>query len=58
MTGAAWDPDTGALKGLFVCDSGLTNEPSAARFLSAEVLQDAYLDAPGCTALVTTESIR
>ena len=21
-------------------------------------LQDAYLDAPGCTALVTTESIR
>lgn len=58
VTGAAWDPDTGALKGLFVCDSGLTDEPSAARFLSAEVLQDAYLDAPGCTALVTTESIR
>lgn len=58
VTGAAWDPDTGALKGLFVCDSGLTSEDSSARFLSADVLQDAYLDAPGCTALVTTEPVR
>lgn len=58
VTGAAWEPDTGKLKGLFVCDSGLTSEASAAKFLSADVLKDAYLDAPYCTALVTTTAIR
>jgi len=58
VTGTAWDPDTGELKGLFVCDSGRTDINSKAMFLSAEVLQDAYLDAPGCYALVTTEAIR
>lgn len=58
VTGTAWDPDTGKLKGLFVCDSGSAEKPSAAKFLSVDVLQDAYRDAPGCTALVTTERIR
>lgn len=58
VTGTARDPDTGKLKGLFVCDSGLVQEPSAAKFLSVDVLQDAYLDVPGTHALVTSEAIR
>lgn len=58
VTGTAWDKDTGELKGLFVCDSGLTDRNSKAMFLSVDVLKDAYLDAPGCTALVSTNPIR
>lgn len=58
VTGTAWDPETGQLKGLFVCDSGLTDRDSKAMFLSVDVLKDAYLEAPGCTALVSTNPIR
>lgn len=58
VTGTVWDPETGALKGLYVCDSGLTDRESSAMFLSVEVLQDAYLDAGGTSALVTDNPIR
>lgn len=58
VTGTVRDPETGALKGLYVCDSGLTDRESSAMFLSVEVLQDAYLDAGGTSALVTDNPIR
>ena len=58
VTGTAYDPDTGELIGLMVCDSGLTDRDSGARFLSVDVLKDAYVDAPRTTVLVTTEPIR
>lgn len=57
VTGTARDPETGELKGLYVCDSGLTGESSAV-FLSVEKLKDAYLDAKGASVLVTDKPIR
>lgn len=58
VTGTARDPETGELKGLYVCDSGLTDRDSDSMFLSVDVLQDAYLDAPGTSVLVTNDPIR
>lgn len=58
VTGTVRDPETGELKGLYVCDSGLTDRDSDAMFLSVNVLQDAYLDAPGTSVLVTNDPIR
>ena len=58
VTGTAWDKDTGALKGLFVCDSGLTDRDSKTVFMSVDVLQDAYVNAYGTTALVSVNPIR
>lgn len=58
VTGGVWDKDTGQLKGLMVCDSGLVGQESGAVYLSKEVLQDAYLEAGGTTALVTDKPIR
>ena len=58
VTGAAWDKDTGELKGLFVCDSGLTDRDSKVVFMSVDVLNEAYVNAPGSAALVTNEPIR
>lgn len=58
VTGTAYDPDTGELKGLYVCDSGLTQQDSKAYFLSVERLQDCYVDAPGACMLVTNQPIR
>lgn len=58
VTGTAYDPDTGEFKGLYVCDSGLTQQDSKAYFLSAERLQDCYMDAPGACMLVTDQPIR
>jgi len=58
VTGTVRDPETGALTGLIVCDSGLTDRDSGSMYLSLDTLQDAYLDAPGTTALVTDEPIR
>ena len=58
VTGTAYDPYTGELKGLYVCDSGLTQEDSKAYFLSAERLKDCYVDAPGTHMLVTNQPIR
>lgn len=57
VTGTARDPETGELRGLYVCDSGMTGE-SSAMFLSVEKLKDAYLDAKGASVLVTDEPIR
>lgn len=58
VTGGAWDKNTGEFKGLFVCDSGLVGQKSEAIFLSAETLQDAYVNANGGFALVTERPIR
>lgn len=58
VTGTAYDPYTGELKGLYVCDSGLTQQDSKAYFLSAERLQDCYVDVPGACMLVTDQPIR
>lgn len=58
VTGTAYDPDTGELKGLYVCDSGLTDQDSKAYFLSVERLQDCYVDVPGTSLLVTDQPIR
>lgn len=58
VTGTARDENTGELKGLFVCDSGLTDRDSRATFLPVEVLQDAYVNAAGTSALVSANPIR
>jgi probable rRNA maturation factor len=52
-----FDPETGELRGLYVCDSGMTGESSAV-FLSVEKLKDAYLNANGASVLVTDNPIR
>lgn len=58
VTGTAYDPHTGELKGLYVCDSGLTQQDSKAYFLSVERLQDCYVGVPGACMLVTDQPIR
>lgn len=58
VTGTAYDPQTGEFRGLYVCDSGLTDQDSKAYFLSAERLQDCYVDVPGASMLVTDQPIR
>lgn len=57
VTGTARDPETGELKGLFVCDSGMPGDSSSV-FLSVDKLKDAYLGANGATVLVTDNPIR
>ena len=57
VTGTAYDPNTGELKGLYVCDSGLTQQDSKAYFLSADRLQDCYVEVPGACMLVTDQPI-
>ncbi len=58
VTGTVRDPETGDLKGLIVCDSGLTDQESNALYMPVEVLQDAYVEAHGTTVLVTDTPIR
>lgn len=58
VTGTARDPETGELKGLYVCDSGLTDCDSSAMFLSVDTLQECYIDTYGSTVLVTNDEIR
>ena len=58
VTGTAYDPNTGELKGLYVCDSGLTQQDSKAFFLSTNRLQDCYVEARGACMLVTDQPIR
>lgn len=58
VTGTARDKVTGELKGVFVCDSGLVNQDSKAYFLPIDVLNQAYVDVPGSSALVTSKPIR
>lgn len=57
VTGSARDPETGELKGLFVCDSGLPGKTSS-MFISVETLNKAYVNAYGSYALVTADPIR
>lgn len=57
-TDTARDPKTGELKGLFVCDSGLTDRDSKAMFLSVDTLRSAYENAPNSGLVVTTHPIR
>lgn len=58
VTGTARNPETGELKGLYVCDSGLTDRNSKALFLSVEVLEKCYVNTPGTSALITDKPIR
>ncbi len=57
VTGTLRDPDTGRLKGLMVCDSGLTNMNSRALPMSVETLERAYVNVPGASAIVTDRPI-
>ncbi|MBR5110044.1 MAG: hypothetical protein IK099_07600 [Clostridia bacterium] len=56
VTGTVRDPDTGELKGLIVCDSGIPGD-SSAKVLSADTLRDAYSDVPTASALITDQPI-
>ena len=58
VTGTARDPETGELKGLYVCDSGLTDSESGSLLLTVDELQDCYVDVPGTTAIITNKDIR
>lgn len=58
VTGTAREPESGELQGLFVCDSGLTDQESGAMYVSVEKLEDAYVRAPGATVLVTDQPLR
>jgi hypothetical protein len=58
VTGTVRDAETGELKGFIVCDSGLEEEKSDSRYMSVEVLQDAYEKTPGASVIVTDEPLR
>ena len=58
LTGTCRDPETGELKGFFLCDSGAPNGSGEAMYLSVEQMEQAYLNAYGATALVTDQPIR
>lgn len=57
-TGTVRDPDTGKLLGITVCDSGKVGEPSSSDFISVDVLNDAYVNAPRASCIVTDNPIR
>lgn len=57
VTGTVRD-ENGGLQGFIVCDSGLINEDSSARFMSIETMKDAYENVPGASAVVTNEALR
>ncbi|MBR2257709.1 MAG: hypothetical protein IJ899_10365 [Blautia sp.] len=56
VTGSARNPETHELVGLFVCDSGYPGKSNAV-FLPLGVLEDAYTNAPGSSALVTDRPV-
>jgi len=56
VTGSARNPETHELVGLFVCDSGYPGKSNAV-FLPAEVLDQAYTQAYGSSALVTNRPV-
>lgn len=58
VTGTVRDVQTHELKGLIVCDSGPGRADSGRMFMSLDRLNDAYINVPGTTALVTSEPIR
>lgn len=55
VTGACRDLNTGSVVGLFVCDSGRHLESDACRFVSVEILEEAYVNAPYASAVVTEQ---
>lgn len=58
VTGTVRDIQTHDLKGLIVCDSGSRDVNAGRMFLSLDKLNDAYVDVPGTTALITSNPIR
>lgn len=58
VTGTVRDKVSGELKGFYVCDSGLTDTESGARFLSVEQLKKCYINAKGSSAVITNDAIR
>lgn len=56
VTGACRDLKTGSVVGLFVCDSGRHLESDACRFVSVEILEEAYVNAPLASAVVTAQA--
>ena len=58
VTGTVRDPESGELKGLIVCDSGLVGTESGARVMSVSTLNSAYTNVTGATALITDDPIR
>lgn len=55
VTGACRDLNTGSVVGLFVCDSGRHLESDACRFVSVEILEEAYVNTPFASAVVTAQ---
>lgn len=58
VTGTARDAQTGELKGLYVCDSGLTDKESGSLLLTVDELNECYVDVPFSSALITDDEIR
>lgn len=58
VTGTVRDPESGELKGLVVCDSGLVGTQSNARVMSVATLNNAYVNVNGASCLVTDQPIR
>ena len=56
VTGACRDLNTGSVVGLFVCDSGRHLESDACRFVSVEILEEAYVNVPFASAVVTAQT--
>lgn len=56
VTGVCRDLNTGSVVGLFVCDSGRHLESDACRFVSVEILEEAYVNAPFASAVVTAQT--
>ena len=57
VTGTLRDPETGELKGLVVCDSGLNGVDSNARVMTVDTLNDSYVRVDGASAVVTDRPI-
>ncbi len=57
VTGTARS-SSGELLGMYVCDSGLTDRPSAAYFMPKDKLMNAYVNAYGAAAVITNNPIR
>ena len=59
VTGTVRDPESGALKGLIVCDSGLPGDGNSnAMFVPMDKLEEGYTNAIGASALITDDAIR
>ncbi|MFH0701983.1 MAG: calcium-binding protein, partial [bacterium] len=57
LTGCAYDINTSALEGFYICDSGRCMETDGARFISLDLMNDAFVNF-GSTAVITDNSVK